>query len=72
MVVTVRPVTPRVVAIRGHLQFYRDLDFYDLDQDDLAVGDPMDPEWPDQPIRFKAQKPRAPHHHHNTTTEALT
>lgn len=68
---TVRPVTPRV-PLGGGLQFYRDLDFYDLDQDDLAVGDPMDPEWPDQPIRFKAQKPRAPHHHHNTTTEALT
>jgi hypothetical protein len=57
---TVRAVTPRVIAISGHVQVYRDADFYDADQDDLVTGDIFDPEWPDKPIRLKPTpgKPR--------------
>jgi hypothetical protein len=51
----VRAITPRVIAISGHVQFYRDLDYHDAANDDLVTGeDIFDPEeWPHRPLRLK-------------------
>jgi hypothetical protein len=52
--VSVKAITPRVVAISGHMQFYRDADHYDRAQDELATGeDIFSPEWPDKPLNLK-------------------
>lgn len=53
----VRAVTPRVVAISGHVAFYRDADHFDAAQDERATGeDIFDPEWPDKPLRLSPQR----------------
>lgn len=41
---TVRPITPLVPARTGGVQIYADADHYDRWADDLAAGDPYDPE----------------------------
>lgn len=65
----VRAVTPQVLAIGGGLQFWRDLDGYDLDQDsqwDLVAGSDFIPDerLEDMPFRRRVRgisSPRGSH-----------
>ena len=51
---TVRAVTPRLLAISGHLQFYSDADHHDRENDLRVTGEDIyDPEWPDKPLNLK-------------------
>lgn len=43
---SVRPVTRAVPEATRGLRFYQDSDNYDALSDDIATGDPYNPEWP--------------------------
>lgn len=44
------------MTVLHHHPFYRDLDHHDRANDELVVGDPMNPDWPYKPLRLTSSR----------------